>query len=270
LNGFAGTLANEFNKVYASGQGLTGYDSVTSERGVDDPTKPLDAAGLAFTPVNGSFQIQVYDAKTGLTQTSNIRVDLNGLDGDSTLQDVAAQLNQVSGVAASIDSQGQLTIQSTGPDQQIAFGQDSSGFLAAIGVNTFFSGSNAFDLGVSQSVASDPSKLAASQGGVGQDTDNAVQLAGFLNTPLASQNGDSLSDLHSNLVNETAQSAAVATANATGASTLQASLESQNTAVSGVSIDEETINLLTYQRTYQASAKFISVINDLLNTLVNL
>ena len=50
----------------------------------------------------------------------------------------------------------------------------------------------------------------------------------------------------------------------------QASLESQNTAVSGVSIDEETINLITYQRTYQASAKFIAVINDLLNTLVNL
>ena len=40
--------------------------------------------------------------------------------------------------------------------------------------------------------------------------------------------------------------------------------------MSGVSIDEETINLLTYQRTYEASAKFISVINELLNTLVNL
>jgi flagellar hook-associated protein 1 len=270
LNSFAGTLANEFNKVYASGQGLNGYQTVTSERGVDDATKPLDATGLAFTPVNGSFQIQVYNTKTGLTQTSNIRVDLNGLDGDTSLQDVANQLNQVSGVAASINSQGQLTIQSTGPDQQIAFGQDSSGFLAAIGINTFFSGTNAFDIGISQSVVSDPSKFAASQGGVGQDTDNAVQLAGFLNTPLASQNGDSISDLHSNLVNETSQAAAVATANATSASTLQASLQSQDTAVSGVSIDEETINLLTYQRTYQASAKFISVIDDLLNTLVNL
>ncbi len=270
LNGFAGTLANEFNKIYASGQGLNGYQSVTSERGVDDPTKPLDATGLAFTPVNGSFQIQVYDAKTGLTQTSNIRVDLNGLDGDSTLQDVANQLNQVSGVAASINSQGQLTIQSTGPDQQIAFGQDSSGFLAAIGINTFFSGTSAFDIGVSQDVVNDPSKFAASQGGVGQDTNNAVQLAGFLNTPLASQNGDSISDLHSNLVNEVSQSASVASANATSASTLQSSLVSQNSAVSGVSIDEETINLLTFQKTYEASAKYISVISGLLDTLVNL
>jgi flagellar hook-associated protein 1 FlgK len=270
LNSFAGTLANEFNKVYASGQGLSGYQTVTSERGVDDPNQPLDDTGLAFTPVNGSFQIQVYNAKTGLTQTSNINVVLNGLDGDSTLQDVANQLNQVSGVAASINSQGQLTIQATGSDQQIAFGQDSSGFLAAMGINTFFSGTNAFDIGVSQDVVNDPSKFAASQGGVGQDTNNAVQLAGFLNTPLASQNGDSISDLHSNLVNEVSQSASVAIANATGASTLQASLVSQNSAVSGVSIDEETINMLEYQKTYEASAKYISVLSGLIDTLVNL
>jgi flagellar hook-associated protein 1 len=270
LNSFAGTIANEFNKVYASGQGLNGYQSVTSERGVDDSTEPLDAAGLPFTPVNGSFQLQVYNATTGLTQTTNVSVDLNGLDQDTTLQNVAAQLNQINGVSASINSQGQLTINSTGPGQQIAFGNDTSGFLAAIGINTFFSGTNAFDLGISQAVVSDPNKFAASQGGVGADTDNAVQLAGFLNQPLASQNGDSIADLHSNLVNGISESASVATSNANSASAFQASLQSQSTAVSGVSIDEETINLLTYQRAYQASANVISTINTLLNTLVNL
>ena len=270
LNSFAGTLANEFNKVYSSGQGLTGYQSVTSERGVDSSSEPLDAAGLPFNVVNGSFQVQVYNTKTGLTQTSNIRVDLNGLDTDSTLQDIADQLNQVSGVSASINGQGKLTIQSTGADQQIAFGSDSSGFLAAIGINTYFSGTNAFDIGVSQTLAADPGKFAASQGGIGQDTNNAQQLAGFLNTPLTSQNGDSISDLHASLVNQTSQAASVATANANAASTVQASLVSQNTAVSGVSIDEETINLLTYQKTYEASAKFIAVINTLFDTLVNL
>ena len=160
-------------------------------------------AGERFVPDPG---LQHQD---GLTQTTTIRVNLNGLDTDSTLQDVATQLNQVSGVSATINSQGQLTIQSTGPDQQIAFGQDTSGFLAAIGINTFFSGTSALNLGVSQSVVSDPSKFAASQGGVGADTDNALQLAGFLNTPLASQNGDSLSDLHANLVNQTSQAASV-------------------------------------------------------------
>ena len=41
-------------------------------------------------------------------------------------------------------------------------------------------------------------------------------------------------------------------------------------AVSGVSIDEETINMLSYQRQYQASAQLISTINTLLNTLVTL
>lgn len=71
-------------------------------------------------------------------------------------------------------------------------------------------------------------------------------------------------------MNGISQAASVATSNANSASTLQASLASQNTAVSGVSIDEETINLLTYQKTFEASAKFISVLNTLFDTLVNL
>lgn len=126
------------------------------------------------------------------------------------------------------------------------------------------------NLGIDPNVVADPSKFAASQGGVGQDTQNAVQLGGLLNAPLASQGGASISTLHANMVNQISSAASVATTQADSAATYQASLVSQNTAVSGVSIDEETINMLTYQRTYQASARVISTINDLLNTLVNL
>ena len=67
LDDFAGTLAFEFNKVYSSGQGLNGFSSMTSQAAVDDETAPLDAAGLKFTPQNGSFQVLVHDKKTGLT-----------------------------------------------------------------------------------------------------------------------------------------------------------------------------------------------------------
>ena len=179
LNSLANTVAFEFNKVYASGQGLTGYQSVTSQVSVTDPTAPLDAAGLTNAPVNGSFDIEVNDPTTGQTQTSTINVDLTGLGQDTTLNSVVQQLNAVSGVSASINSQGQLTIASTSPNDQLAFANDTSGLLASLGINTFFTGTTALDLGVNSDVASDPSKFAASQGGIGQDTNNAVALAGF-------------------------------------------------------------------------------------------
>ncbi|MCL6633997.1 MAG: flagellar hook-associated protein FlgK [Alicyclobacillus herbarius] len=45
-------------------------------------------------------------------------------------------------------------------------------------------------------------------------------------------------------------------------------IDMQRQSVSGVSIDEEMSNLIQYQQSYNASAKVISVINDMLNTLM--
>jgi flagellar hook-associated protein 1 FlgK len=41
-------------------------------------------------------------------------------------------------------------------------------------------------------------------------------------------------------------------------------------AVSGVNIDEEAIKLIAYQRAFQASARVVSTISDMLDLLVNL
>ena len=72
------------------------------------------------------------------------------------------------------------------------------------------------------------------------------------------------------MTSDVVQGSAVATSVADGAKVFQQSLNGQNLAISGVSIDEETVNLLQYQRSFQASAKYIATLNDLLNTLVNL
>ncbi|GGE36193.1 flagellar hook-associated protein 1 [Pullulanibacillus camelliae] len=51
--------------------------------------------------------------------------------------------------------------------------------------------------------------------------------------------------------------------------TLQDNAADQRQSVSGVSIDEEMTNLIQYQQGYNAAAKMISVINDMLDTIVN-
>jgi flagellar hook-associated protein 1 FlgK len=270
INDVAGTLAFEFNKIYSSGQGLKGYNSVTSQSAVDDVNAPLDASGLQFTPTNGQFDVQVFNRQTGLTQTTAIHVDLNGLDHDTSLTDLAAALGAVNGVSATITPDLKLSIQSTSSDQEIAFGNDSSGLLASLGINTFFTGSDALSLGINPAVVADPGTFAASRAGVGADTDVAVDLANFLDQPLDSHGGTTLSQLYDRMTSDVAQGSAVATSVADGAQVFQQSLNGQNLAISGVSIDEETVNLLQYQRSFQASAKYIATLNDLLNTLVNL
>jgi flagellar hook-associated protein 1 FlgK len=46
-------------------------------------------------------------------------------------------------------------------------------------------------------------------------------------------------------------------------------VSNQRQAVSGVSLDEEMTNLITFQRGYQASAQALDVMNEMLNTLIN-
>jgi flagellar hook-associated protein 1 FlgK len=46
-------------------------------------------------------------------------------------------------------------------------------------------------------------------------------------------------------------------------------LDNARSGQSGVSIDEEMTNMVAFERSYQAAAKVISTIDDMLDTLIN-
>lgn len=270
LDEFARTLAFEFNKLYSAGQGLHGFQELTSEFAVTADDLALNQAGLEFTPVNGSFQVMVHDKRTGTTQTTDVLVDLNGLGGDTTLGDLAATLAAIDGITAAITPDGKLTISSESSQQEFAFGGDTSGVLAALGLNTFFSGSSASSLGVSEVLREDPAKFAASRGGIAADTENAVELAAFLDRPIESRNGLSLAALYDGMIAQTVQASSVAQSTAEGARTFEDTLRGQKLAVSGVNLDEEAVRMIALQRSFQASARYIAALAELLEIMANL
>jgi flagellar hook-associated protein 1 FlgK len=105
---------------------------------------------------------------------------------------------------------------------------------------------------------------------VGEDTDNAIDLAAFLDRPLSSQFGASIGELYGQLTGGVTQSSAEATSAAEGFRVYETALNGQSLATSGVSLDEEAIKMMSYQRAYQASARYISTINQLLDVLINM
>lgn len=270
LNTVATALIQGFNQIYSSGQGNVGYSSLTSGIAPADPDVALDQAGLGFTPVNGSFKLVVKNSLTGETHTNTVTIDLNGLDEDTSLADLQAQLEGIDGVTASITSTGHLKIAADDPNLTFSFANDTSGVLGALGINTFFSGSEAKDINIDATLRADPRRFAASLGGVGEDSGNAEKLANFLNTPLASQDGQTLAQIYDKLVSDVAQGSAATKSATEGFRTFAQTLEGQKLAVSGVNLDEEAINMISYQRAYQASAKVIATINELFDTLLNL
>jgi flagellar hook-associated protein 1 FlgK len=272
LDELAGTLAFEFNKVYSQGQGLVGFDELASVESVTDSDASLDAANLDFTPVSGAFDVLIRSKADHLTTTHTVLVDLNGIDEDTSLNSLAEQLDAIDGLAASVSSTGSLQLSAESTDLEFAFSGDTSGVLAALGFNTFFTGSTAGTLGVNEEVKgiSNAARFAASQGGIGEDAHNAERLAVFLDEPLEALGNASLSDLYNQLMNEITQGSSIAKSVAEGFRVFEGTLEGQQQAVSGVSIDEEAIKMITLQRIYQASARYIQTISELLDILVNI
>ena len=95
-------------------------------------------------------------------------------------------------------------------------------------------------------------------------------MANFVDQPIDSHNGESIGAIYDGMVANVAQGSAAAQTSANAAQAFESSLQSQQTAISGVNLDEEAVNMMTYQRSFQASAKYIATISDLLNTLVQI
>jgi len=270
LDTFASGLIFEFNKVHASGQGLTGYGELLSEHRVEERTQPLDEAGLAFTPVHGSFQVLVINEKTGVHTTHDIFVQLSGLEDDLTFEGLARALDAVDGLSAEITLEGQLSLTAESPELAISFANDTSGVLAALGINTLFTGTTAADIRINSAVLDDVTKLAISRGGPGVDTRNGELLASLLTTPLDTSDSLSLAQRYERWAGETAQASALSQAVADGYRSFHSTLEGEHLGLSGVSLDEEAVNLMTYQRNYQAAAKVITTISEMLDILASL
>lgn len=275
LDDFAATLINEFNKVYSQGQGAVGFDSLTSVNSVADPAAELDEAGLAFTPVNGSFQLLVYTEGsdgTVSTDVTDINVDLNGIDGDTTLNSLAEQLDAIAGIQASVDSLGRLSLSADARDTTFAFADDSSGVLAALGLNTFFTGSDARTININAELdgVENAAKFAAARDGETEGNDNALELSAFFDRELDVLGGASLADQYDEMINEVVTGATIASSVSDGLQVFEATLQGEEQAISGVNIDEEAINMIQLQRTYQANARLVQTISEMLDILVNI
>jgi len=271
VNSLASNLISAVNNIYSSGQGSEGYSTVTGSNAVLDPTQPLSssASGLSF-PVNaGSFTLTQTNSASGQPTQTTIYVNQN-----TTLTSLVNNLNGISGIQASVNNNGQLTIQSTDPDVTFSFSNDSSGVLSALGINTFFTGSNASSIGVNSQVASNPSLLASSSVDSASGTvvagGNANAIGNLVNTPLSSLNGASIGDSYDSLIETIGSAAASATNNASTASTVQQSLQAQEQTLSGVSTDQEALNMIVEQRSYESAAEFISTINTMMQTLLTI
>jgi len=274
LDTLARGLIYEVNRIHSTGVGLVGYESLTSNYAVEDPDAALNstAANLPFPVNNGTLIVNVRDKSTGQITTRQIEIDLDGLNNDdTTLRSLAADLEAVPGVTASVTADNRLRIDAD-DGQEFWFTEDSSGVLAGLGVASLFAGTDAASIDIDENVANDPRRIAASLSGAGADGDNAGRMARLADSTTTSTllGGRSIQDYHEAIISDLAVEAASANSDYEAASAVYDGLYAQREAVSGVSIDEEAINLTKYQQAYQAATRYLSVVSDMTSEIMGL
>ncbi|MFO8030933.1 MAG: flagellar hook-associated protein FlgK [Desulfohalobiaceae bacterium] len=281
LDEFSRVLAWEVNRLHSQGAGLQKFTEVLGTEKVQSTDQPLGEAGAGLDMrdklSSGSMELYVYNRDTGdLAEDPQV---LNFDPGEDSLDDVQSDMDDLSNISASIHN-GQLQI-SADDGHELAFGSDSSGLLAGLGINTFFQGANARDLALNGRVANKQDFInAARVNGAGEvnpgDNHTALDIAELQSQKVSfetlqeGETSQTLQEYFNSLSADVGSDTSQAEYNQGYFQTLAEDLKSRQDAKSGVNLDEEMANLIKHQQAYTAAAKLITTSEQMMQTLMQM
>ncbi|KJC48869.1 flagellar hook-associated protein FlgK [Bradyrhizobium sp. LTSP857] len=280
LDQLATQLASAVNTVSNSASTVPAPTSLTGTAGVTSST------ALSAT---GTVRLAVTDQSGNLVSYSDL-----DLSSYATVGDVVTAINGISGMSASVDANGHLSITATGSGNGVAInemtssvGSSSEGFSDYFGLNDLVTGTSASDIAVNSSILSGTSELqlatldSSSSLTVGSSvltSGSATVVNAFYDALTASRTFSSagglaattgsFADYASTIVADVANKSSTASTNYTAKETAQSTYASSLSSQSGVNLDEESANLSTLQNQYSAASALISAINTMYAALI--
>lgn len=203
---------------------------------------------------NGNLLVQDANSATPLTLSGgSIQGTIDARDGtlatlSSNLDTLASSLiTQVNGIYSS--------------------GYDLNGNTGA----DFFTGSNAGNIAVNENLVNDPSQVqAADVANATGDNSVALQLAQLGTQSIAGLNNQTYSGAYALDVQNFGNALSNANDQVTNYNSVNTMLLNQRDSESGVSLEQECSNLITYQMAYEASSKIITTVDSMLQTVVSM
>jgi flagellar hook-associated protein 1 FlgK len=260
----------------------------------EDASSFIDQRDVLINQLSGLIDVSQIQSDTGITlTTSNGTALVSGSQAFSlsTQLDTPGVQHIFSNgkdITSEINS-GQLGGLLDVRDEKIPALLTSLDALAA-GLSTAFNSANAkgFDLngnagwdlftpppasghGAAASIAvtlTDPALLAASSDGSAGSNGNLANFSAIHDQSLI--NGEAPSNYYSNVVFGVGNDVANGAAELQSSQLVLQQLQDQRGSLSGVSLDEEAANMVQYQRAYDAAAQLVTVVNQMLQTLINM
>ncbi len=299
LDEFTNSFAGEINRLHSQGVGVPPPRTLTSGNTAGLASTAVDVlADPNLSALAGStFHASVVDANGNVTNTT-----LNNggpiaipAAGPYSLADLATDINNNADVGvtalgagngitatATTDGNGNpiLEIQATNSTQRIVLANANGDMLGLLGMNNLFTGTGASNMAVRNDILNDPTRLATArmnaQGGVSAlDSSNILELAqlseneinfnaaGTLPATTNTPNGY-ISQFMANIGVQVQD----ASDRADFSETMLQELQSQEAELKGVNLDEELGEMLIFQQSFQASARMVRTVDELLQFLI--
>ncbi|TBR81097.1 flagellar hook-associated protein FlgK [Campylobacter novaezeelandiae] len=284
LDTFAKTLINETNNLYAS----SAKNSMTSDY-INGLQSNIPLMNYDRTIQPGSFDIVIYDEKGDKQATKTITIDVN-----TTMEDLVRQINFNSDDNGDHNSQNDVDDfinasfsydpkSNSGLFQinaksgfKVAIEDKGTNFAGAFSIGGFFSGNNAGNISVKDSILSDPSTLRASLSGVDSGNDMANKIIQLQYDKVNFYNDDgtidklTLEEYYRKFTGKIASDGENNEVILASNTTLYNSVYTEYQSKSGVNTNEELAALIQYQSSYGAAAKIVSTVDQMLDTLLGL
>ena len=299
LDSLASGLIQSTNNIYAQ----SATTSMQSNSVIPDPSQALTISNLGVK--TGSFNVLVYDVSGNVVAQRTINIDnlttTTGAAGTDSIQgQMSANIDDNGDNNSNNDVDDFLSVNAANNGMSISFKNSSfqsqgytfsikdnldsnntlgsgTNFAGALGLNKFFDGTDASTIDLASNLKKDPTQIASSA--VPSSGDNAIAMdmvqSQFSNVNFTQKNSNAISsDTVLNMFDTIAtnvgtQTNAAVTINGTLTARYSAA-QQQYTSVSGVNMDEEMTNLIKYQTSYGASAKIITTIQTMMDTLLGL
>jgi flagellar hook-associated protein 1 len=276
-------------------QQLTSSLNAVSNQGTSVPP-PATLTGTASVSagdaLNASGTVRIAEVDSSGNVVSYADLDLSSY---ATVGDLVNAINGISGLSASVDSNGHLVISSTGGSgdgvsinqMTSSVGSGGQGFSSYFGLNDLLTGTNASNIAVRSNLLNGSASLptATLSGAATLTTGSSVLSAGSQtvvnnlysaltgSTNFAAAGGlaattGSFANYAASIVSNVATQASQASANLTAKETAQSTFSSSLSSQSGVNLDEESARLSALQNAYSASSQLISVINSMFTALM--
>jgi len=204
--------------------------------------------------------LQTYDAGSGqlLVRTASGGANLT-LTGGSMQGTIDARDGTLAGMQSNINNLAGTLI------TQVNNIQDNGRNPFGGTGNTFFTGSNASDIGVNSVLVNDPQLLQISASvNNGGDTSLALQISQLATASQSALNNQTFTGTYNGTVASLGSALNNANSEVTNQTAVNSMLSTQRGSISGVNVDEEMTNMMTFQRAYEASAQLVTTVNTLL------